>query len=194
MNLVAHQFLSFNNPPIQLGNLLGEVVKGNKFNDYPTLIKEGILLHREIDHFTDQHEIVKHSTSYFHSTQHKYAPILIDLMFDYFLIKHWHTFHPTSFHLFKENCYELFNFNYKNFPPKLQYMLDHLLKHDWFENYTTMIGIQQTLNGISKRANFKNNLSCALSDMLIYETEIEKDFLIFFPQLVTHCKEYLQLK
>lgn len=62
MNLVAHQYLSFNNPSLQLGNLLGEVVKGNKYNDYPNDIKKGILLHREIDSFTDSHEIVKKST------------------------------------------------------------------------------------------------------------------------------------
>ena len=194
MNLVAHQYLSFNNPSIQLGNLLGEVVKGNKFNDYPDEIKKGILLHREIDSFTDSHEVVKRSTTYFHSTQHKYSPIIVDLIYDYFLIKHWDKFHSTSFKVFKENCYELFNFNFENFPPNLQEMLTYLLKHDWFENYSSIEGIQRTLTGISKRVNFENNLANTTPTLYLYETELEKDFLVFFPDLIEFSKEFIQSK
>lgn len=191
MNLVAHQYLSFNNPSLQIGNLLGEVVKGNKYNEYPYEIKKGIILHRAIDDFTDSHPIVKQSTSYFHSTQHKYAPILVDLMYDYYLIKHWRDYHPTSFQIFKLSCYDLFISNYDNFPHSLQQMLDYLLKYDWFDNYTSLAGIQNTLVGISKRAKFDNNLSNALSTMLLFEKDIEKEFLVFFPELVDFCKDFI---
>ncbi|QTV04601.1 acyl carrier protein phosphodiesterase [Faecalibacter bovis] len=194
MNLVAHQYLSFNNPSLQLGNFLGEVVKGNKYNDYPDDIKLGILLHREIDSFTDSHDVVKRSSTYFHSTQHKYSPIVVDLVYDYFLIKHWRKYHPTSFQLFKENCYELFSYNTENFPTNLQEMLNHLLKNDWFENYSTIEGIQKTLTGISKRVNFDNNLTNTASTIYQYETELEKDFLQFFPELVQFSKDFIQSK
>ena len=194
MNLVAHQFLSFNKPSLQIGNLLGETVKGNKYLDYPEDIQQGILLHRAIDHFTDSHPIVKKSTAYFHSSQHKYAPILIDLMYDYYLIKHWRSFHPISFYLFKESCYELFHYNYENFPSGLQHMLDYLLKYDWFENYSTLEGIQKTLDGISKRTNFPNRLNYALEEMKKFENEIEKDFLSFFPEIIDFVKKFIQTK
>lgn len=192
MNLVAHQFLSFNNPSIQIGNLLGEIVKGNKFNTYPTDIKKGILLHREIDSYTDSHEIVKRSTTYFHTTHHKYSPIIVDLLYDYFLIKHWRKYHPTSFYLFKQNCYELFIHNYDNFPAELQYMLDYMLKQDWFENYSSLEGIQKTLIGLSKRTKFVNNLGNSLPAIQLYENEIEQDFLEFFPDLINHCQRYIK--
>lgn len=194
MNLVAHQYLSFNNPSLQLGNLLGEVVKGNKYNDYPNDIKKGILLHREIDSFTDSHEIVKKSTAYFHSTQHKYAPIVVDIIYDYFLIKHWRNYHPKTFQLFKEDCYQLFSLNYDNFPVKLQEMLDYLLRYDWFENYSTIEGIQKTLTGISKRVNFENNLDNTTPIIYQFEAEIEKDFSNFFPELVQFSQDFIQSK
>lgn len=191
MNLVAHQFLSFNNPSLQIGNLLGEVVKGNKYNDYPEDIKKGILLHRAIDTFTDQHDVVKKSTSYFHDSQNKYAPILVDLLYDYILIKQWNKYNSKTFESFTSNCYELFHLNYDNFPHRLQHMLDYLLKHDWFNNYSTLDGIQLTLSGISKRTTFDNNLPYALATMKKYEEEIENDFNIFFPELIAHCKDFI---
>lgn len=194
MNLVAHQFLSFNNPSLQIGNLLGETVKGNKYLVYPEDIQQGILLHRAIDHFTDSHPIVKKSTTHFHSTHHKYAPIITDLMYDYYLIKHWRNYHSSSFQNFKEDCYTLFHYNYDNFPSDLQHMLDHLLKYDWFENYKTLEGIQKTLDGISKRTKFPNQLHNALEEMKTYETELEKDFLIFFPELIDFAKKFIQRK
>lgn len=192
MNLVAHQFLSFNNPSLQIGNLLGEVVKGNKYNDYPEDIKLGILLHRAIDTFTDQHDIVKKSTSYFHQSQNKYAPILVDLMYDYCLINQWSNYQTIPFEYFTSNCYELFHMNYDNFPTRLQVMLDHLLQHNWFKNYSTLEGIQLTLNGISKRTTFDNNLNDALRIMKRYEIEIENDFSLFFPELIAHCKDFIE--
>lgn len=191
MNLVAHQFLSFNEPSLQIGNLLGEVVKGNKYNNYPKLISQGILLHRFIDNYTDQNEIVKQSTAYFHSTQHKYAPIIVDLLYDYFLIKNWEKYSNENFEIFKENCYKLFVDNYNNFPDNLQHIVDHLLKHDWFENYSSLEGIQKTLNGISKRTSFANNLENAFNVMVETQEDIEKEFLQFFPRIITISEDFI---
>lgn len=192
MNLVAHQYLSFNNPSLQIGNLLGEVVKGNKYLYYPQDIQNGILLHRAIDTFTDNHPIVKRSSSYFHSTQNKYSPIIIDLIYDYFLIKNWRKFHPISYQQFKENCYELFHYNYDNFPEALKHIMDYLLKHDWFENYSTIDGIQKTLDGIGKRTKFENNLNAASKTIINHLEELENDFLEFFPELVEYCKNIIK--
>ena len=192
MNLVAHQYLSFNNPSLQIGNLLGEIVKGNKYLDYPDDIQKGILLHRAIDTFTDNHPIVKKSSSYFHQSQKKYSPIIIDLIYDYFLIKNWRKFHPISYQQFKENCYELFHYNYYNFPDALKHIMDHLLRYDWFENYSTIDGVQKTLNGISKRTKFENNLTSATKTIQENIKYLEEDFLIFFPELITYSKNYIQ--
>jgi len=112
-------------------------------------------------------------------------------MYDYFLIKQWKSFHTTPFENFKSDCYELFYFNYENFPPDLQHMIDYLLKQDWFNNYSTLEGIQHTLLGISKRTTFNNNLTNALTVMKEYEKEIEFDFNLFFPELIAHCKDFI---
>ena len=45
MNFVAHQYLSFKQQSLQIGNLLGETVKGKQYLDFPDDIQKGILLH-----------------------------------------------------------------------------------------------------------------------------------------------------
>ena len=193
MNFVAHQYLSFKQQSLQIGNLLGETVKGKQYLDFPDDIQKGILLHRSIDTFTDSHEIVKQSSRYFHETQHKFAPIIVDVIYDYFLIKHWNDFSDTPYQKFKLDCYQLFKNEYDTFPKKLQETIFYLLKYDWFENYSTIEGVQKTLKGIGSRAKFENNLHQIIPEFEQYYSMLEKDFLQFFPLLQTHCKNFITL-
>lgn len=193
MNFVAHQYLSFENQSLQIGNLLGEIVKGNQYIRYKDEIQKGILLHRSIDSFTDSHDIVKQSSSYFHQTQHKFAPIIIDVIYDYFLIKHWNNFSEIPFENFKSNCYQLFKDEYNSFPKKLQETIFYLLKYDWFENYSTIEGVQKTLKGIGSRTKYQNNLHQIIPEFEKNYSNLENDFQNFFPQLQSHCKKFVLL-
>ncbi|MDK7374461.1 MULTISPECIES: ACP phosphodiesterase [Weeksella] len=191
MNYVAHQVLSFGDPNLQLGNLLGEVVKGNQYQQYSPNLQKGILLHRQIDTFTDAHPIVKESTALLHADQGKFSPIVIDVIFDYFLIQHWETFVTQPFKSFKKNCYQLFKTSEQIFPPKLQYIIYHLLLHDWFENYTTLEGVALTLRNIGKRTKFENRLANSLPILRQHLPELERNFFSFYPQLEQNCRRFL---
>ena len=57
MNYLAHIYLSGANRKVAVGNFIGDFVKGNSYDIYPLSFQKGILLHREIDHFTDTHPI-----------------------------------------------------------------------------------------------------------------------------------------
>ncbi|WP_314242450.1 ACP phosphodiesterase [Empedobacter tilapiae] len=191
MNFVAHQYLSFENKSLQIGNLLGETVKGKQYLNYDDDIQKGILLHRSIDTFTDSHEIAKQSSSYFHETQHKFAPIIIDVIYDYFLIKHWNNFSETPFEKFKSDCYQLFENEYDSFQKKPQEIIFYLIKYDWFENYSTIEGVQKTLKGIGSRTKFQNNLHQIIPEFERNFSKLENDFLSFFPLLELHCKNFI---
>jgi len=192
MNYLAHQFLSFREPEIQLGNLYGEISRGKDFQDYPADLQKGILLHRSIDSFTDGHQIVKESTKKFHEKYGKYAPIIVDVTYDYFLIKNWQTYTELDFEEYVSECYQLFRNHFESFPDKLQFIVSHLLKYDWFHNYQTLDGIQQTLNGISQRSKFENSIGHSVIEIEKYKDELNEEFQLFFPELVTHCKLFLE--
>lgn len=194
MNFLAHQFLSFQNRELQIGNLFGEIVRGKDYIYYTPEIQKGILLHRSIDSYTDAHEIVKKSTKLFHLRYKKFAPVIVDVLYDYFLIKNWERYHSTPFDDFVDSCYSLFRAEFINFPLQLQHIVHHMLQNDWFHKYSSFDGIQQTLSGISKRSKFENNMEEAVNELIVYEQQLDDDFKLFFPQLIEHCKKFIATK
>lgn len=191
MNYLAHQFLSFQNADLQLGNLYGEIVRGKDFENFTGDLRKGILLHRSIDTFTDAHEIVKKSSKKFHDKYGKYAPIIVDVVYDYYLIKNWHRFTDLDFEEFTENAYQLFRTHFEEFPPKLQYIMKHLLDYDWFHNYQSLEGIGKTLNGISQRSKFQNNIGSSVKEIEENYEELNQEFQAFFPELIQHCQNFI---
>lgn len=194
MNFLAHQFLSFGERGLQIGNLYGEIVRAKEYLQYPDDIQKGILLHRAIDSYTDSHPTVKHSTSLFHNKYGKYAPVIVDVLYDYFLIKNWKKYSEELFEDFVNNCYRLFEENLPTFPENLQFIMQHLLKNDWFRNYATTAGIHETLSGLSRRSKFKNNIDEAVNELIRFETMLDEDFNLFFPDLIRHCKSFIKSK
>lgn len=191
MNYLAHQFLSFQNADLQLGNLYGEIVRGKDFENFTGDLRKGILLHRSIDTFTDANEIVKKSSKKFHDKYGKYAPIIVDVVYDYYLIKNWHLFTDLDFEEFTENTYQLFRTHFEEFPPKLQYIIKHLLDYDWFHNYQSLEGIGKTLDGISQRSKFQNNIGASVKEIKENYEELNQEFQVFFPELVQHCRNFI---
>lgn len=55
MNYLTHIYLSGENEKVLVGNFIGDYVKGKNFEKFPENIQCGILLHRQIDTFTDSH-------------------------------------------------------------------------------------------------------------------------------------------
>lgn len=194
MNLVAHQLLSFNHPQWQVGNHLGEVVRGKKFMDYDAEIQKGILLHRFIDSFTDEHASVKKSTARLHQNYGKYSPIIVDIYYDFLLIKHWDSFCETDFESFRKNCYRILGENMELYNDKLRKMTQAMIQYDWFYEYGTYDGLERTLSALSSRTKFSNNMYMAVKDLYMDEDKFEADFLEFFPDVYAQCKGFLEIE
>ena len=192
MNFLAHQYLSFQIPEIQLGNLYGEIVRGKDYLEFENGIRTGILLHRQIDTYTDAHDSVKNSSQKFHAKYGKYAPVIVDVVYDYILIQNWEKYSQQPYNEYVNYCYELFRKHFDLFPSRLQFIIKHLLEHDWFHNYTNLNGIRKTLEGISQRSKFPNNIGEAVHEFQIHQPELEQDFELFFPELTAHCRNFLK--
>jgi acyl carrier protein phosphodiesterase len=85
MNYLAHAYLSFGIPAITVGNLISDFVKGKQKFTYPAAIRQGIVLHRAIDTFTDTHAITRQAKVFFREPYGLYAGPLVDVAYDHFL-------------------------------------------------------------------------------------------------------------
>lgn len=191
MNFLAHAYLSFDQDEILIGNFIGDFVKGKMIETYPSGIRQGIRLHREIDKFTDTHPLVKISQSYLRPTFGHYSTVITDIFFDYFLAKYWDKYAEKSLELFAEETYDTISKYEENLPEKFKEMFFWMRSQNWLLNYRTIEGIQKSLTGLSKRASFDSKMELAPQYLLEKENEFEIIFFAFFKDLETFAWEKL---
>ncbi len=77
MNYLAHLYLSGDSEEVLTGNFIGDAVKGKQYLNYKEDVQKGILLHRQIDSFTDKHPLVRMCSQYFRPNYGRYSGIRI---------------------------------------------------------------------------------------------------------------------
>jgi acyl carrier protein phosphodiesterase len=186
MNYLAHIFLSGSDENVIIGNFIGDYVKGRDFNLYPPGIKQGILLHRRIDAFTDKHKIVHQSMSYFAPKYHKYAGIIIDILYDHFLANNWEKFSPQPLLVLKENLFECLKRNYVNLPERVQFFVPSFIKNDWISIYASIDGIINVLLRMSNRTTLPDESEFAREILHKYYIQLQSEFLTYFPDIIRY--------
>lgn len=197
MNILAHIYLSNNQPQLQIGNFIADFIIGNQYKHLPETIQQGIILHRQIDTFTDTHPIVKQSKHRLNKRYKLYNGIIIDIFYDHFLAKNWDHYHPLNLTEFSVNFYELLTENRDILPPKVIKILPYLIHQNWLLNYAKLEGIERTLIGMNKRTQFQSQMHLAIADLKLHYNDFESDFNVFFENLITFSTnkiEQLNLK
>ncbi|MDJ0554694.1 MAG: ACP phosphodiesterase [Microcoleaceae cyanobacterium MO_207.B10] len=191
MNYLAHLYLANNTPESQIGNLLGDFVKGI-LAEYEVIyspeIIQGIKTHRQVDCFTDRHPIYMISKNRISNNYSRLAGIIIDIFYDHFLANHWHLFSPVSLDEFVKNVYLVLSKNQTILPDRLNRILPKIISENWLCSYKTISGINLTFARLSKRLKWKNNLATASNELIKNYTELESDFLSFFPELINYVQ------
>lgn len=162
---------------------MADGIVGNKFEHYPKEIKLGILLHREIDTFTDAHSIVRQSKRRLHERYKHYKGVIIDIFYDHYLAKSWQQYSAIPLDVYVQSVYQLLQNNINLLPEKTQHMLPYMIEYNWLYNYQFTEGIQQVLNGMNRRTNLKSQMHLAVEDLKKHYSEFEQDFKIFFQDL-----------
>jgi acyl carrier protein phosphodiesterase len=185
MNFLAHLYLSKDNKNILIGNFISDAIKGKKYKKYPKEIQAGILLHREIDTFTDKHPIVRKSMHRLNKRYRHYDGVIIDLLYDHFLAKNWERYSEIPLSLYAKNVYNFLKENVDSFPEELQKLLPHMIKHNWLMTYATVNGMERVLNGMNQKTKGISQMDLAIEDLKIHYNEFEADFTEYFKELVS---------
>jgi acyl carrier protein phosphodiesterase len=184
MNFLAHLYLSGNNPEIMIGNFIGDFVRGRDlFGQFRYNIALGIELHREIDEFTDSHQVVLESKKRLRPKYRHYAPVIVDVFYDHFLAVHWADYHPQSLADFANYAYLQLENHEAVLPERVLQMMPYMIKGNWLVNYAKSEGIHRTLTGMSRRTPYDSKMDEAIQELEKYYNEFDQEFSLFFPEL-----------
>jgi len=183
MNFLAHIYLSGSNEAVTIGNFIADGIKGKSYKKYPLQIQKGILLHREIDTFTDQHPIVRKSTARLHDNYSHYSGVIVDILYDHFLAKNWNDYHKQPLEEYIQDFYKLLRTDFDILPSRIQQMMPYMISDNWLLSYATVPGISKILVQMNRRTNNISKMNFAVIELEKYYTEFEEEFTSFFIEL-----------
>ncbi|OAD44756.1 ACP phosphodiesterase [Polaribacter atrinae] len=172
-----------------IGNFIADHIRGNNYGGFSKEIQQGIFLHREIDTFTDAHEIVRKSKRRLHERYRHYDGVIIDIFYDYFLAKNWSDYSNIPLEVYTNNVYELFSKIAADLPVKSQNFIKYMIEYNILFNYQYKDGIEKVLNGMNARTKGKSQMNLAIEDLHLLEDELQEDFTLFFKELIEHTNQ-----
>jgi acyl carrier protein phosphodiesterase len=193
MNFLAHIYLSGENELIKVGNFIGDWVKGNDYKKFPEDIQKGILLHRSIDYYTDNHPMVRFSKNRFVGNYHKYAGIIIDVCYDHYLAKDWDTFSTVPLYEFNNSMKDSLLKYIHCFPADLQDFIPKFMNFGWMDLYASVDGIEKVLRGMVKHTSLPDKTDEAICIFKDHYSDFRMEFYDYFPQLIDFIEEKFQI-
>ena len=191
MNFLAHLYLSGNDEQIMIGNFIADSVKGSAYNNYPEGIKRGILLHRAIDFYSDNHPVFLKSVERLRPGYRKYAGVIVDIFYDHFLAKNWKEYSQKPLEQYASEVHSLMLKNVLLMPAKSLMFLKYAMRTNRLVSYATHEGIGEVLYGMSRRTTFKSNMELAIKDLKDGYPLFENEFREFFEEVEKYVAKWL---
>ncbi len=151
----------------------------------------GILLHREIDRYTDQHSVVAKACREISTDRRRLGGIILDIAFDYYLTRHWSQFSTED----RENTISrgyatMAMVASTGFSRKTQSLISKMRSRDWLTAYGTLEGQQLTFQRVSRVSPAITNLRGAEEEIVKNDSIFEQCFLEFYPDLMRNISKF----
>jgi len=191
MNFLAHIYLSGNNDLVTIGNFIADGIRGKKYLEFPKDIQTGILLHRQIDTFTDAHKTVRESTKRLHKNYSHYSGVIVDILYDHFLAKNWNKYSDTPLDIYVDDFYDSLQDHFELLPPRIQKMMPYMIADNWLLSYASIEGISKVLEGMNRRTKNRSQMNLAVNELQEFYDEFEDEFTRFFDELIAFSNQKL---
>src|SRR5438128_2160817 len=146
MNFLAHAYLSFGDPEILAGNMISDFVKGSIRFGFSGKIQKGIMLHREIDEFTDLHRATKKAKEFFRPDYRLYSGAIMDVLYDHFLANDETNFTDETLKTFTLASYRQLEDQALQLPARFVQVFMYMKAENWLYNYRSKEGIRKSLH------------------------------------------------
>ncbi|MEP3588057.1 MAG: ACP phosphodiesterase [Marinobacter sp.] len=190
MNHLAHTFLALDSPEARVGSILGDFSRGVDWSALPAPVLGGVRHHLAVDTFTDQHPQVLASKQLFSKQRRRFAGVALDILYDHFLLRHWHRYSDCEQTVFIQTVYRELSAHEPVMPPAMIKVTRHMVEHDWFGSYQELDNIGYAIDRVAERIRFPNQFTGIIDEIRENERELEANFLQFFPELQTFARQY----
>ena len=195
LNFLAHLHIAAHCQSDALGNLLGDFVKGQIIG-YPAHVAAGIRLHRAIDALTDRHPIMSQLKPYFAPERRRFAPIALDIFWDYCLANHWAHYHPQPLTQFCEQTHTQIHQAIGQWPRETVQLPETFLRiHQrmWQDRWLLAYQDFDTLGWVLKRLASRSPRMGPLADCVHDLTQSHDDcrhaFGAFYDDVLTYARQ-----
>lgn len=185
MNFLAHLFLSCEQEELLVGNFLADFIKNRGIETYSPGIQAGISLHRKIDHFTDHHPMVLKGVHRLFEYHHKYASVVVDVFYDYLLVKNWEKYSDEAFIAFTQRMYSILQAYQSMMPKEVQIRLSNMIAGDWLIGYGQFEGLAFTFDRMKFRLSKPAYLDNVIENLKNNLAAFDEEFNLFFPDAIT---------
>ncbi|MEK7780880.1 MAG: ACP phosphodiesterase [Verrucomicrobiota bacterium] len=182
MNWLAHALLSENTSAFRLGNLLPDFLTATELAQLDPIFQPGMMSHRRIDAFTDQHPVVRRSVRRFVAYR-RVAPVLVDVFYDHFLSTDWAQYSAQPLESFIAEVYGAFDVHRAQLPETLWPPLQRMRAEDWLGSYRDFAGLRRTLTRMERRFRRQVDLVGGVAELENNYADLRADFREFFPEL-----------
>ena len=185
MNFLAHILLSGDSDDVKIGNFIGDHVKGKNYLKYSPMVQKGIILHRKIDTFTDTPNStdIGLSKDRLRPVYGKYAGVVIDVLYDHFLIYNWERYSNKEFEKFCNDFYRLLKRRFLSLPLAVQKFVPFLITNKRLQSYGSVEGINKVLNIMATHSGIPDKADEATQLLVGYHQQFNSEFVSFFDRL-----------
>ncbi len=184
MNYLAHLVLADGDEGLRTGAFLGDYVKGREaLESLPSSWASGVILHRRIDAWSDQHPDLRAFLSRLQPPWRRYGGVITDVLFDCMLSRHWDRFGPVPLADFARATDTLLAEHQSSLPPRLLRFAAWARHKNLWQRYQDRDLLRQIFAGLAARHKRKSPLAGGLELLDRYDPQIEQVFLALFPDL-----------
>jgi acyl carrier protein phosphodiesterase len=171
---------------------MGDFVKGRVDSGHPHYFQHGVVLHRKIDSFAQQHPLFHRSRQRLADRYGLYRGAMVDLFYDHFLSVEWPSWSTEPLDVWLARSREIVETHLSQLPERLQPLVPVIFE-ELLPSYREIAGIGSALERMSRRIRRPNPLAGGERELVAHYEELRHDFRDFMPAAVTFTEKHLAL-
>lgn len=192
MNFLAHLTLSRCSADLQVGNFLGDFVRGGELKLLSLAVQRGVHMHRAIDRATDTDADVRAVNALLAERHGRYASVVSDIAFDYFLALNWAQLVEQDFGAFRMMTYQRLLEARTGMPDRHAQLLTRMVEDNWLLRYASQEGMATVFRRFRRRLSRPELLRGVEETLSELHEPLNRTLLQLFPRLETLSHTYCE--